>query len=295
LSIPENGGATTNTIRYFSFGSTRATTGTLPTDKKFTGQRLDATDLYYYGARYYDATIGRFISPDTVVQDYTNPQTLNRYSYCVNNPLKYVDPTGHFVDWIFDLATIIFDAGQMATNPSWENAAMLVSDLILGIFPFVPAGMGPLTKSIKFSAEVADSTNDALKWLVKTRNYAQDVARGARKTIRTGTLGAKSTRIWYLDQLKTIPGLIDKTLPLQQQSRQAFELRNAFKAEARNLMNNWQYAEILDNLEPAKSWTQMIQRAIEKGNKGDNIYQYIIDASQRSDPNVNRLFGLTGY
>jgi hypothetical protein len=37
-----------------------------------------------------------FISPDTVVQDSINPQTLNRYSYCINNPLKYMDPTVHF-------------------------------------------------------------------------------------------------------------------------------------------------------------------------------------------------------
>ena len=66
-----------------------------PTAKLFTGQRLDATGLYYYGARYYDATIGRFISPDTVIQSLANPQTLNRYSYCGNNPLKYTDPTGH--------------------------------------------------------------------------------------------------------------------------------------------------------------------------------------------------------
>jgi hypothetical protein len=46
--------------------------------------------------RYYDPTIGRFISADTYVQDYTNPQTLNRYSYCQNNPLRYNDPTGHY-------------------------------------------------------------------------------------------------------------------------------------------------------------------------------------------------------
>jgi RHS repeat-associated protein len=88
-------GATTSTIRYFSFGATRFTTGTLPTDKKFTGQRLDETGLYYYGARYYDAEIGRFISPDSIIPNPANPQSLNRYSYCLNNPLKYIDPSGH--------------------------------------------------------------------------------------------------------------------------------------------------------------------------------------------------------
>ena len=49
----------------------------------------------YKCARYYDPEIGRFISADTIVPDPTNPQSLNRYSYCLNNPLKYIDPSGH--------------------------------------------------------------------------------------------------------------------------------------------------------------------------------------------------------
>lgn len=69
--------------------------GTVTTPQKFTGQRLDSTGLYYYGARYYDSTIGRFISADTIVPNPANPQSLNRYSYCLNNPLKYIDPSGH--------------------------------------------------------------------------------------------------------------------------------------------------------------------------------------------------------
>jgi RHS repeat-associated protein len=68
----------------------------MSTDRLFTGQRLDDTGLYYYGARYYDPTIGRFISADTFIQDYTNPQSLNRYTYAFNNPLIYTDPTGNF-------------------------------------------------------------------------------------------------------------------------------------------------------------------------------------------------------
>jgi len=81
--------------RYYPYGSTRDSGGSLDTDKKFTGQRLDATGLYYYGARYYDPSIGRFISADTVVPEPANPQSLNRYSYCINNPLKYTDPSGY--------------------------------------------------------------------------------------------------------------------------------------------------------------------------------------------------------
>ncbi|HRI11720.1 MAG TPA: RHS repeat-associated core domain-containing protein [Verrucomicrobiota bacterium] len=63
---------------------------------RYTGQTYDAeSNLYYYGARYYDAEIGRFIQADTIVPDPGDGQSLNRYSYVNNNPYKYTDPTGH--------------------------------------------------------------------------------------------------------------------------------------------------------------------------------------------------------
>ncbi len=65
-------------------------------DPAFTGQQYDIeTGLYYYRARYYNPILGRFIQPDTVVQDRLDLQSWNRYAYVRNNPLKYVDPTGH--------------------------------------------------------------------------------------------------------------------------------------------------------------------------------------------------------
>jgi len=45
--------------------------------------------------RVYDPVLGLFLSPDPYVQDPTYSQSLNRYSYCVNNPLRYVDPSGY--------------------------------------------------------------------------------------------------------------------------------------------------------------------------------------------------------
>ncbi|MBF0593330.1 MAG: hypothetical protein HQL22_00010 [Candidatus Omnitrophica bacterium] len=64
----------------------------------FTGKKLDdESGLMYYGARYYNPKLGRFITPDTIVQAPSNPQTLNRYTYCNNNPVNLIDSTGH--DW----------------------------------------------------------------------------------------------------------------------------------------------------------------------------------------------------
>ena len=83
---------------YSSFGQDRftASTSVFPISRRFTGQVKDEeTGLYYYGARYYDPLLGRFIQPDDEIPNLFNPQSLNRYSYVLNNPLRYTDPTGH--------------------------------------------------------------------------------------------------------------------------------------------------------------------------------------------------------
>lgn len=70
--------------------------GGMPTDFGFAGQRHDSnTGLVYMGARYYDPSLGRFISPDSIVQQRNDPQSYNRYAYARNNPLRYTDESGH--------------------------------------------------------------------------------------------------------------------------------------------------------------------------------------------------------
>jgi len=72
--------------------------------RRYTGQVLDdATGLYYYNARYYDPVLGRFTQPDDIIPDIFNPQSYNRYSYVLNNPLRYTDPSGHDEDDITDV------------------------------------------------------------------------------------------------------------------------------------------------------------------------------------------------
>jgi RHS repeat-associated protein len=98
--------------RYLPFGDVRDTyrkdnnpSFSLQTQYRFTGQRLEQRlgtpeggldrGLYFYGARWYDSSLGRFIQADTIVPQPGNPQSLNRYSYVFNNPLRYTDPTGY--------------------------------------------------------------------------------------------------------------------------------------------------------------------------------------------------------
>jgi len=137
------------TPQYFGPWGARRAGGIGQTNRNYTGQYLDGTGLLYYHARYYDPTLARFLSADSVVPgsasgsmdgvalkgltvDFhepgfaarlggengqpfwfqmsdkqrqqagspwgpVNPQALNRYSYVLNGPVRWTDPTGHVV------------------------------------------------------------------------------------------------------------------------------------------------------------------------------------------------------
>lgn len=62
---------------------------------KYAGEYYDdELDMIYLRARYYNPQIGRFTSLDIEEGEISNPLDMNRYVYCRNNPIKYVDPSG---------------------------------------------------------------------------------------------------------------------------------------------------------------------------------------------------------
>jgi RHS repeat-associated protein len=87
--------------RYFPYGGWRVTPTAGLTDQGYTGHKhnnlgstADDLGLIFMNARYYLPSAGRFISADTIVPDPTNPQQFNRYTYVLNNPLRFRDATG---------------------------------------------------------------------------------------------------------------------------------------------------------------------------------------------------------
>jgi len=91
-------GTVEETYSYDAWGNALTATGSVGTKNKFrfTGQALDpASGLYFLRARYYDQTSGRFLSKDRVPGFATYPISLHRYIYALNNPTKFVDPSGH--------------------------------------------------------------------------------------------------------------------------------------------------------------------------------------------------------
>ncbi|RZM00476.1 MAG: RHS repeat-associated core domain-containing protein, partial [Pedobacter sp.] len=89
-------GNITNTISYDIYGLPNVTSqDESPKYEQRTWD--DGTSLYYFGARYYDPFLGRFITPDTSLgAPHMQPDALNRFAFNLNNPVNSFDPTGHF-------------------------------------------------------------------------------------------------------------------------------------------------------------------------------------------------------
>ena len=102
-------------VEYFPYGETwveEKTADGVELGYKFTGKELDQeTNLYYFGARYYDAVVSRWVSADPALNKFLpvgkkmdnlpgggvyKPSTLGMYIYTSNNPLKFIDPDGQY-------------------------------------------------------------------------------------------------------------------------------------------------------------------------------------------------------
>ncbi|MCE9645703.1 MAG: RHS repeat-associated core domain-containing protein [Chloroflexi bacterium] len=85
--------------RYLPFGGERTNIGVITqTDLGYTGQRDLGMGLMDYKARFYSPYINHFLQPDTIIRNPAKPQTFNRFSYVINNPINRIDPSGHD-DW----------------------------------------------------------------------------------------------------------------------------------------------------------------------------------------------------
>ena len=115
------------------------------------------TGLYYLKARYYDPTIGRFISPDGI--EYLEPDNvngLNLYAYCANNPVMYVDPSGHSWEWsTFGQALGYLVTGIGAIFSGALVVASGVATLPMLLVAGITIGAGALT-TVNGVAEVGD-------------------------------------------------------------------------------------------------------------------------------------------
>jgi RHS repeat-associated protein len=88
--------------QYDEFGNvTKNSAAGFKNEVSFTGAISDdMSGLHYMNARYYAPAPGRFLQQDTYSGNPYDPWTQHLYTYCGNNPVNYIDPTGHFFGWL---------------------------------------------------------------------------------------------------------------------------------------------------------------------------------------------------
>jgi len=204
--ITDQNGNLKQKIEYFPYGTYRAKgsqSGTYDYDTTFPNANYtftdqeddDETGLYNYDARLYDPQLGRFISTDSIVpkqkelqvsysinaqptdntdlknSHHRDLQALNRYSYCLNNPLMYTDPSGHdpangtswSEDGMMDPGWTVGDNGSVSFNANasfggdrsneLSNVINKISVSPFGISLTLVGGWG--TKSLGFNVTVS--------------------------------------------------------------------------------------------------------------------------------------------
>jgi RHS repeat-associated protein len=216
--ITDTYGSVYQHLEYFPYGETwieDGGTGQMPY-YRFTGKELDPeTGLYYYGARYYDPVLSRWISADPIFGKYLpnlgktehgdlpafggiyNPINLNMYCYSFNNPLKYKDPDGNFAQIVWGFATgVIADVGIQyleAKIKGQEFKIDIKQAIISGASGAATGGLSMVSKAAKLgklakvaleaadiakdtAASIASQVNDSGDWDIATT--VGDVALG---------------------------------------------------------------------------------------------------------------------
>ncbi len=194
----------------------------------FTGHMMDgATGLIYMQQRYYDPTIGRFLSVDPVVANSKTGANFNRYWYANNNPYRYTDPDGRIpVDTIWDIGSVVYDLGKAGYGYATKNPALVTEGLLdagadtAAIFvPYLPAGSTKLARAGQKTARAVESGRAA-------RNLPALPVLDATGKVHGGTLSDLSTIGKNLGRYDA-----DSLVRLQSQLRQSVQKRIKLNAE----------------------------------------------------------------
>ena len=110
-----------------------------------------------------------------------------------------------------------------------------------------------------------------------------------------GKMSDRDARLWYVAHDKNIPDLIDRTKPIEDQARQACDLRNQYRYQARELMADQEKRKKLDVTDPIKSFDELMQHKMEdKGLSYEKALEDIVKTATKTRKSVNDELGVEG-
>jgi RHS repeat-associated protein len=202
---------------YLPWGELRFTEGSLPGRYQFTGQASYEAEfgLYYYKARWYDAHLGRFSQPDSIVPLATQGvQAFDRYAYANNNPVRYADPSGHWIDTAIDVVFIGYDIYDIYQNGlNRENGLALAADVVGAILPGVTGGGVILRAAMR-----ADDVGDAVRKTNNALTLSEDALKYGKKLVesfddKVHHLASNKNKMWtpVFNDLVQMYGKLDES------------------------------------------------------------------------------------
>ena len=158
--------------------------GVLGEERGYTGHTQDwETDLVYMQQRYYDASIGRFLSIDPLDADPNNPMTFNRYAYGNNNPYKYIDPDGRLGTFLHGLQKDL-SMQEAVQIGGMGNAAVAAG---VGAVGLVASAVAPGPEDLATGAVAAAAGAARIGKMFDVPNSAADRASEIHKAVPAAT------------------------------------------------------------------------------------------------------------
>jgi len=182
-------GAVTSRRRYLPYGGDRAASSGMPTTRGFLDKTLDQNGLYQVGARYYEPTIARFVSPDPLSVPF-EPQTLAAYTYSGGNPATKTDPTGLVFDNPDGASSDPYEDDTPQTNPDPPKNSSTQANKGPSPVPSATPGPAPVTPDPRDSAGHGISFN-LTDTIVRLRNEANGSNAMARNIKEAGERAGK--------------------------------------------------------------------------------------------------------
>ena len=165
--VVSSSGTVAETNHYYPFGGTFATSSSSVQPYKYNGKELDTKaglNWYDYGARHYDAALGRWHVVDPLVEKY---YSTSPYGYCFNNPIKHIDVDGKFpFETIWDAFNLTLGLQSLKSNLKsgnyWDatvDGLGLALDAAATVLPYVPGGVSSAIKAARGADDLVDVAN----------------------------------------------------------------------------------------------------------------------------------------
>ncbi|MBQ7493293.1 MAG: hypothetical protein IJT47_02565 [Selenomonadaceae bacterium] len=146
----------------------------------------------------------------------------------------------------------------------------------------------PFSKALVNQIEAAISSPEFLTKHILSQDYSK-----LRKTFGLACLDDITVRKWYIYHDERIHELIDSSLSLEQKAHQAFDLRNEYRTQARDLMQDRKKRAQLDLQYPNPSWEDILRHKMaDKGMTKEQALEDIFKTAMKSNAKVNRSLGL---